>query len=130
MDTSEKLFYWFLGLFAVSLFALMIADRMTSQVRSLGTVTVIDKSFVPSTTSSGIGFSAGSSDSGPSPVFVSSSSPEEFSLLLKGSGDAFTMKVSRDMYADVRIGEQLQQMTRFGGITGWQGRDWVQREVE
>lgn len=98
------------GLFA-------IVDACTASTLSLGSATVIEKSYQPAISSSGMGFSY--TDKGVKPVFVDTSSSESFTLVLRRDGHSFSMKTSGDTYGAVEVGGAVELQTNIGGLSGW-----------
>jgi len=87
---------WVLGIVCALFFGLLIACVAPVDYHHYN-ATVIERSFVPSSTSSGVGFSTNGN-----PVFVSTTSDEQFCVACSLNGQTCIVKVHKQDWAKLK----------------------------
>jgi len=92
-------------------------DRATAENVSVGSGVVVKKVYTGSTHNTGVGFASNGKSSGP--VVVSSSTPEEWVVIVRHGSDTFSAKVDADTWGAVEDGAQVEVIEIRGAIGTW-----------
>lgn len=119
--------YWFgeyyLGLLLVVVpmcfLGLVFCDLFNSHTETTKAI-VFDKSYLPSTTGTGVLVGAGSNGQ-PSTSFISTSTSEKYTLILKKDGNVISLNVSPSVYGTYSIGSSINLTREVGNIIGTKG---------
>jgi hypothetical protein len=92
-------------------------DRATAEHVSVGSGVVVKKVYTGATHSMGVGFASNGRSSGP--VVVSSSTPEEWVVVVRHGSETFSAKVDANTWGEVEDGAEVEVLEIRGTIGTW-----------
>lgn len=116
MNKSEWLVLGVIAAFLMLCLSLTV-DRFTADRVSVGTGVVIRKAYSPATNSTGVGFAYDGKNWGP--VAVSSSTAEEWVVIVRHGGNTFSLKVEPTTWGYVDEGSKVDVFEMRGKIKKW-----------
>jgi len=98
-----------------------LIDYAASEKVRIGSGTILQKSHVDSSSSTGVGMVSGGK-SGASPVVVVSSTPEKWQAIVKCEGETFSVDIDANLWGNIEAGSSVD-------VFEYQGRLMTHRRV-